>query len=202
MGKWLAVGALALIALLVLLWKQLESSEATPRPTPVAQPAPVAPAMPAAVALPAPAPVPAPAPPPAQPPKLDPQSDEFFHKHDEVVVPTLMRSAVKCWENLPGAAREKFNRNQSIVLKFKQKIANGTVSINDVVVERSSIGDAALEACFIQQIRNTTWHDDQLPDWEQDDEIKLGPRTLKKYTRENIEYVGPEAPATPVYIRE
>jgi len=202
MAKWLAIGALALIALLVLMMKQLESSEATPRPTPAARPEPAPHVMPAAVPLPAePAPAAAPAE-PAKPAKLDPQSDEFFHKHDEVVVPNLMRSAVKCWENLPGGSKERFNRNQSIVLKFKQKIVNGTVSIHDVEVDRSSIGDAALEACFIQQIRNTTWHDDQLPDWEQDDEIKLGPRTLKKYTRENIEYVGPEAPKTPVYIRE
>ncbi len=201
MGKWLAIGGLALIVLLVLMWQQLASSDATPTPAPIAK-APVAPVAavaptptPVAVAV-APEPVAAPSDKPA---KLDPQSDEFFRKHDEVVVPNLMRSAVKCWENTANKA--KFNRTQSIVLKFKQKITNGTVTIHDVTVDGSSIGDAALEACFIQQIRSTTWHDDALPDWEQEDEIKLGPRTLKKYTRENIDYVGPEAPRTPVYLR-
>ncbi|MDQ3369991.1 MAG: hypothetical protein M3680_31620 [Myxococcota bacterium] len=200
MKKLLAVGGLALIALLLVMWQQLGPSSATPSSAasaaPVATVPVVATATPVEVAAPAPA---APAE-PTKPEKLDPQSDEFFYKHDEVVVPNLMRSAVKCWENVDNKAA--YNRNQSLVLKFKQKIVNGTVTIHDVQVEGSSIKDATLEACFIQQIRNTTWHDDALPDWEQDDEIKLGPRTLKKYTRANIEYVGPEAPKTPTYIRE
>ena len=126
--------------------------------------------------------------------KMDPQSDEFFYKHDEIVVPTMMRQAVKCWENLTPAKRSEFNRTQSMVAKFKQHIRNGVVTITDLQVERSSISDPALEACFVQQLRSTTWTNPRLPDWDQEDQIKLGPRTLKKYTRENIEAVGPEAP--------
>lgn len=200
MGKWLAALGVIILVALVLLWRELDSSSAAPaapaKPPAVAQvvaPAPVA-------ATPAPAPEaaarpsePAPSEPP-KPDKMDPQSDEFFREHDEIVIPKMMRQAVKCWETLPEAKRAQFHRNQSLVAKFKQRIRDGVVTIYDLEVENSSINDPALEACFLQQLRGTTWSNPRLPDWDQDDQIKLGPRTLKKYTRENIEYVGPEAP--------
>jgi hypothetical protein len=211
--KWLAVAALALIAILIVMWREINTSQATPAPTVAAKadvvtygPTPVV-----EVAAPAPTAEAKTAPenmiPPMEPPKpapatgkYDPQSDEFFYKHDEIVVPMVMRSAVKCWEALKPEARAKFHRNQSIVIKFKQKIVNGTVSMYGAEVERSSIKDPSLEKCFYDQVLATTWKDDKLPDWEQDDEIKISPRVLKKYTRENIEYVGAEAPKAGTYL--
>jgi hypothetical protein len=194
MGKWLAALGAILLVVLVLLWRELDSSSAAPLP-------PVKPEAPAQVAQ-APEPKPEvkqPEAPAAEAPdpskeKMDPQSDEFFREHDEIVVPNMMRSAVKCWDSLPAAKRQSFHRNQSLVAKFKQKIRNGVVTIEGLEVERSTINDPALEACFVQQLRSTTWTNPRLPDWDQEDQIKLGPRTLKKYTRENIEYVGAEAP--------
>ena len=202
MAKWFALAGIAILLLLFLLWKQLDSTSATAAPKPketetkvVTGPAP-APKQtePVQVAVANPGDKPAVK-------KLDPQSDEFFHKHDDKVVARLMKEAVKCWENLSPTKQAEFNRNQSMVMKFKQRIRNGTVTINDVEVERSTIGDTALEACFVQHIRGATWHSEELPDWDQDDEIKLGPRTLKKYTKANIDHVGPPAPKHGTYIR-
>lgn len=199
MGKWLAALGVVLLVVLVLLWRELDSTSAA---APVAEPArPAATQVasapgPKAGVKPAAAPAtvePAPAAAPAAD-KMDPQSDEFFHHHDEIVVPQMMRQAVKCWENLSSAKRAEFHRNQSLTAKFKQRIRDGVVTIYDLEVERSSISDPALEACFLQELRGTTWSNPRLPDWDQEDQIKLGPRTLKKYTRENIEYVGPEMP--------
>jgi len=196
MGKWL--GALGVIVLLVLvfLWRELNSSSAAPaepaKPAAAQVASAPAPKPTAEAAEPAAAEPEKPAPPPSD--KMDPQSDEFFREHDEVVTKKLMMQAVKCWENLPEAKRVTFHRNQNMVAKFKQRIRNGVVTISDLEVESSSISDPALEACFIQQLRGTTWSNPRLPDWDQDDQIKLGPRTLKKYTRANIDYVGPEAP--------
>jgi hypothetical protein len=206
--KWLGIAALALIAILIVMWKQVDTAVATPapevKPTQVSQ-APVQALTPIAIPPSTPDVVEAPTD-PASPvenddgTKYDPQSDEFFHKHDEVVIPQVMRSAVKCWEQLEPAKQKLFHRNQSIVIKFKQKIVNGTVTMYDASVERSSIKDPALESCFYKQVLATTWHDAKLPDWEQDDEVKISPRVLKKYTRANIEYVGAEAPKTPTYL--
>ena len=205
--KWLGIAALALIAILIVMWRQVDTDvSAAPeaKPVQVAQ-APVQQALtPITVPPSAPEVVEAPAAPLEEKTddggKYDPQSDEFFYKHDEIVVPQVMRSAVKCWEALEPAKKKLFHRNQSIVIKFKQKIVNGTVTMYDAKVERSSIKDPALESCFYKQVIATTWHDDKLPDWEQDDEVKISPRVLKKYTRENIEYEGREAPPPGTYL--
>jgi hypothetical protein len=205
--KWLGIAALALIAILIVMWRQIDTDVSTPapeaKPVQVAQ-APAQPAL-TPITIPPSTPDVVEAPPPPVEKtddggKYDPQSDEFFHKHDEVVIPQVMRSAVKCWEALEPAKQKLFHRNQSIVIKFKQKIVNGTVTMYDAKVERSSIKDPALETCFYNQVLATTWRDDRLPDWEQDDEVKISPRVLKKYTRANIEYVGAEAPKTPTYL--
>jgi len=195
-GKWLAALAAVIILVLVLLWRELDTSSAAPIEAAPPAPAQVAraPEPKPEVKAPEPAPEPAPAPPAPASDKMDPQSDEFFREHDEIVTKKLMMQAVKCWENLPAAKREGFHRNQSMKAKFKQKIRNGVVTIEDLEVTDSSLNDPALQACFVQQLRGTTWSNARLPDWDQEDTIKLGPRTLKKYTRENIDYVGPEAP--------
>ena len=193
MGKWLAAFGVIILVVLVLLWRELDSSSAaaSAAPAPPAAPVEVARAGEPKAAV-AAAPVAAEAPAEPAPEKMDPQSDEFFHHHDEVVIPKMMRQAVKCWEGLSPTKRAEFHRNQSMTAKFKQRIRNGVVTLYDLEVERSSISDPALEACFLQQLRSTTWTNARLPDWDQEDQIKLGPRTLKKYTRENIEYVGSE----------
>ncbi len=199
--KWLAIGAIALVAVLAVLWHQLQAPSETPVAAPVAKKS----AAPVLVASAAPIPVeaaPEAAPvDPGKPQKLDPQSDEFFYKHDEVVIPNVMKQAVKCWEGLDATKRQKFHRNQSMVINFKQKIVNGTVTMYDAKIDHSSWNDPALESCFFNAVLATSWHDDTLPDWDQEDQIKISARTLKKYTQENINYVGPEAPKVPTLMK-
>ncbi|MGN6108866.1 MAG: hypothetical protein ACTHU0_27415 [Kofleriaceae bacterium] len=117
MRKWLVVCGAVVIAALILLWKELDSSVAAPpvAPTPIAElrkPAPM-PVIAEAdrgsepVAAPTPA-TPAAPDTPAKPDKIDPKSDEFFYAFDEMVVPNLSRDAVKCYENLG----RRVHRNQ------------------------------------------------------------------------------------------
>lgn len=195
MKKLLAILAVVILVVLVLLWRELGASDPAPE---AAKPAPPVQVAAAPKAAPATTPKAAVVEPPVETKpasdKMDPSSDEFFYQHDEVVIPIMMRQAVQCWEALSPTKRAEFHRNQSMVAKFKQRIRNGVVTIHDLEVERSSIGDAALEACFVQKLRGATWSNPRLPDWDQEDTIKLGPRTLKKYTRENIEADGPPQP--------
>jgi hypothetical protein len=208
MGKWLAAGGVALIIVLVVLWKQLDF---TATAAPVVSREPVAEVVAPAPSTPAPKPAeeqPAPVA-DVQPGKMDPASDEFFYKFEEMVVPRLTRHAVKCYDDYTKSGRPALHRNQNLVLGFKHKIVNGQVTVHDVYIKKSSIShavdtkrvegfvyDPALEACFIQQIRNAGWKDDRLPDMDlEDDEIVLSPgRGMKKYMRDNIEYVGAEGP--------
>lgn len=198
MAKWLVGAGIAIVVMLVLLWRQLDDSSATaapPPPKPVAvavtQPTPSDVATPVAVEPVAVVPVPEPV--PERKKKIDVESDEFFHKFQEVVPAVLSRNAVKCYEGIS----KRVNRSQSVVYKFKVKIKDGVVTIKDTAVERSSLGDgnSALETCFLQEIARSTWTDAELPDWEAEDQLTISPeRGLKKYTRENIEYVGEPAP--------
>jgi len=194
MGKWLLGAGIALLVILLLLWRQLDSSSATAAPHEAAAPEVAAPKATSPAAKPAPAEqvaVAAPAPADDKPKKMDPNSDDFFFKHDEMVVPRVSREAVKCIE---GHTEKTDDRNKSVVIKFKQHVRDGKVQLTDVEIERSTLTDPALEACFLQQVRNTSWTDAAMPDWDQEDQVKLGFRQLKKYTRANIDYVGEEAP--------
>jgi len=197
MAKWLAAGGAALLVLLFLLWRELQpvdikAAAAQTRPlteTPSATASAHGAAKPAqAVAVEAPA---APKVDDGKPAKLDPRSDEFFNKFDETIPRVLTRNAAKCYEGRHG----QLHRNQKLSLRYKVKVVNGEVLISDVTIKESTLGDAALETCFIQQVQRSTWKDDELPDVGIDDELVLRPeRGMKKYWQDNIDYVGAEAP--------
>lgn len=200
MRKWLA-GAIALLVLAVVLWMQLQSPVARPvvaehavSPAAAAAPA-VGPAAGSGTSAVAQAAAPAAPEPeldvPERPAKIDPRSDEFFTRFDEVVPRELTRNAARCYEGRHG----QLHRNQGLKLKYKIRIAKGQVTVHDITVKESSIEDSALETCFIQEVARSSWKDDELPDWEQDDELVIRPeRGMKKYWRDNADYVGPEAP--------
>src|SRR5215470_13376246 len=138
MAKWLAAGGVAILAIVLLLWLQMQPSDPEPvtrapvaPPTQVAMAAP-APAQPEKPAVaPAPSEPPAAAPEPVRPAKLDPRSDEFFNKFDDIVPSRLTRNAAKCYEGRHG----QLHRNQKLSLRFKTKIVNGEVSIHDVTIK-------------------------------------------------------------------
>jgi len=193
MGKWLAAGGLVVIVLLLLLWREMRPTDAMPV---TAKPHPAAVTQPE-VALVAPA-----APPDAvaaevvaaedtKPAKLDPRSDEFFYKFDEAIPKVLTRNAAKCYEGRHG----QLHRNQKLSLRYKVQVVNGEVRVHDVTIKESTLGDSALETCFIQEVQRSTWKDDQLPDVGIDDELVLRPeRGMKKFWKDNMDYVGAEAP--------
>ena len=202
MGKWLAIGGAALLILLLVLWRQLDTSSASPEPVKKAEPTPaqydaLAQAKAVAKAEHEKAGVPEPvAPPPSangKPAKIDPASDEFFYKFQEVTPAILSREVVKCYEGRPDSQR--LNRNQKLTLEFHIKIKDGEVTISNVHEKANTLNDSALTACFTQSVQRKTWHDDALPDWEADDQLLIRPeRGLKKYMQSNIDYVGAEAP--------
>lgn len=189
MGKWLVAGGVAIVALAILLLLQMRPSTSAPvTHQPVPPHTQVAVLDKPVAAAPEPEVTPEPE---VAPGKLDPRSDEFFYKFDELMPKTLTRNAAKCYEGRHG----QLHRNQKLSLRFKTKIVNGEVSVHDVKIKESTLNDPALETCFIQEVQRSAWKDDELPDWEQDDELVLRPeRGMKKYWKDNIDYVGAEAP--------
>ncbi len=181
MGKWLALAALAVLALALVVLRQLGQpgleAEAAPvrvRPAEVVLAPVAAPAARIVVAAPAAAPA------AEVPARIDVQSDAFFYTFQEVVPKVLSRNAARCYEGIAT----RVHRNQKLVLAFKTRIAAGVVTVRDVVITTSTLDNPALEACFLQEVQRSTWTDPALPDWEADDELVIRPeRGLKKYLR-------------------
>jgi hypothetical protein len=185
-GKWLAAGAVALVALLALLWMQIrEPAAAGPAPKQdVAQAAP-APAMNTASDL---ARV-------AQKArelkahggKIDPATDAFTYAFDERVSPMGLMNAAKCYTG----GINRVHRNQNTKLHYDVVIKDGVVKFENVRIAATSITDKVLNDCFVREVAKTTWTDENLPDWKQDDELVISPeRSMKKFTKDNLEYEG------------
>lgn len=199
MGKWLAAGGVALVVVLIVMWRQLDAGDATAAPQPAAKPAAAQPTYDALAEAKkvasdehAKAGVVEPPPPaPGETKKVDVQSDEFFYKFQEATPKILSAQAAKCYDGREG----QLNLNAKLTLQFHIKIKNGEVTISNVHPSADTLGDPALSTCFTQSVIRNTWKDDTLPDWEADDELVIRPeRGLKKYLQSNINYVGAEAP--------
>ena len=188
MKKLLAAGAVVVIGLLVLIWYQLHApADAAPAPAPKAEApaqAAVAPRAQGSGLAEAAAKVGAAT---GKPEKVDPASDAFFYKFDDLQPAMLTRNAASCYSGGLG----RVGRNAKLKLSFKDKIVDGEVTVTDVKIVESTISDQALIDCFVREVQNTKWHDDSLPDWTQPDELVIRPeRGMKKYTKENMEYQG------------
>lgn len=179
----LVAGTIVVLAALALIWWQMREPEETPTPTP--QQVVVARIAPAQAQLAAAAKKIAEA--QAQSGKLDPASDAFFYR-EEAIVPRLTAQAADCYTG----GLHRVHRNAKVKLGFAISIKDGIVSAKDVHVVESTIKDKALESCFVKQVAQTSWRDDEMPDYlSKDEEMVIRPeRGMKKFTKENREYQG------------
>lgn len=187
MARWLAAATVAVLALLALLWMQIREPAAAVAPAKAREVA--APAAQAAItnadqlAIAAQKVREA----QAQSGKIDPASDAFTYRFDEQVTPQLTMNAAKCYTG--GLSR--VHRNQKTKLDMKLHIKNGVVTVSDVKIVETTIADKALNNCFVREVAKTTWTDEQLPDWSQEEELVIRPeRGMKKFTAENLAYEG------------
>jgi hypothetical protein len=190
MAKWLAAGGVILLALVVLLWYQMQGTGAVAapaaKPAPVAQetaqPAKAAPLANAVATIAATG---------AQSGKIDTASDAFFNQFTDKLPSIVTGNAIrKCYQG--GLHRR--DRDQFLTVEFVDHIKNGEVTISDVKVKKSDLNDPGLESCMISAIAASHWHDDALPDTSQPDEVTINPeRIVKKYVDDS--YEGAMAPA-------
>ena len=188
MGKWLAAGGVVLLALVLLLWYQMQATGAvaapSPKPAPAAieptaaHPAPLAHAVAAVTAA------------NAQAGKIDVASDAFFNQFTDKLPSIVTGNAIrKCYKG--GLSRR--DRDQFVTLEFIDHIKHGEVTISDVRIKKSELNDPALESCMIAAVGASHWHDDSLPDASQPDEVTINPeRIVKKYVDDS--YEGAPAP--------
>src|SRR4051794_12259157 len=140
MAKWLAAGGFVLLALVIVLWYQMQETGAVaapaPKPVPVAEQAQAAPSAPLAHAI---AAVTATS---AQSGKIDPASDAFFSQFTDKIPSIISGNAIrKCYQG--GLHRR--GRDAFLTLEFVDHIKNGEVTVSDVKIKKSDLNDAALE---------------------------------------------------------
>jgi hypothetical protein len=111
--------------------------------------------------------------------KLDPSSQEFFLRFDEMIAPRLTKEAASCY-------RGGKQRDQKVKFSFIKRIKDGRVTITDVKQVTSTMGDASLERCMFEKVANfASWYDPEFPDIDGlEDEVLIRVRALKKYQQE------------------
>jgi len=187
MGKWLAAAAVVVVGLLVVLWLQLKqpaeaavaAQPATPSPIAIAtgvakqtELAEIGKKVAAATTTDG---------------KISKASDEFFYRFDDLQPSMLTRNAAKCYTG----GLHRVHRNQKVKLAFDNRIKDGEVTVENVRVVEATIDDQPMIDCFVKEVQNTHWHDDQLPDYSAPDELVIRPeRGMKKYTEDNLKYEG------------
>ena len=192
MRKLLALGALGVIALIVLIWHEMHASVdaapvEAPQQQPAAAPAPVATQTTQAARALAQVAQATRATPDG---KVNPNSDDFFYSFVEKGPKVASRAAMSCYA---GGLHRKA-QNQWITFSFVETIKNGEVTINKVTVDSTNFNDKELEDCMIAAVGKAHWHDDSLPDTDKyEDSVTLNPeRAGKKYLPSDHE--GPLAP--------
>ena len=187
MKKLLAIGAVALLALVALLWYQMHE------PVDVAAAAPAAPAQ-------AIAPTSAPAATGLQKAvakvaaaetksdKMETDSDEFFYTFQDVVTQVVTRNAVsKCYVG----GLHSVDRHAKVKFTFKETIRDGKMKVTDVKVAESTINDPQMIACMQKEIESSTMENGRWPDYEQPDMALIRPESNShKFSKEAMSYEG------------
>ncbi len=106
--------------------------------------------------------------------QLDPQSEEFSHRLDVGIPDKFRASLARC-------DRSNFDPDAKISLSYTLHIEGGRVSASNVQVEKSDLGDSALESCMVQAVENATWDAPDLPNTREEQDLFIRIRSLDKY---------------------
>lgn len=119
--------------------------------------------------------------------KIDPASDAFIYRFDEAITPAVTMAAAKCYTG----GLDRVHRNDKTKLSYNVVIKDGVVRVTDVKIVESTIANKAMNDCFVRETALVSWKDDQLPDFATDDIVVLRPeRGMKKFNAENLAYEG------------
>lgn len=182
--KWLGLAAVAALVGLLVLWRLAGSSSSEPAPPPTVvkgadpvgrPPAAVKQATPIATADDDDRPqIEA----PAEDAPIRKYSDEFWERVDEVYSRRLLGFAADCY-------RGGKDRKQKLKVSYFLDINAGHVTVRDVKIVDSTMGDAALEQCMVKAVGKAAWDDPRMPDWKSDpsesEHLLIRIETLKRF---------------------
>ncbi len=212
MGKWLAAAGIALLVILVFLWRSLDE----PATVVVAQTKKVelvktAPSVELAMAeSTAKEKASEQARAEGKTEVMDAGSVLFTQHFIDPIPKRLWKEASVCYEGKLGSR----HRNSKIKYTFNIIVKNGKVSVQDFKVATdedgkpvNTINDAAIESCFHSKLANYGWDGNAdmpegytIPDYVWPDELVIRPERSKKYYKDNVDYVGDEVPGRDKYV--
>ena len=107
--------------------------------------------------------------------KLDPKSDAFIELVDEIIPRRLYgRVADRCYQrNYPDW--------EKIKLSIKERAVGGQYMITDVSIIESNIQSNEMRDCIVSAVKGASWGADEMPDWEDEDELFIRVSGMKKY---------------------
>lgn len=104
---------------------------------------------------------------------LSENSPQFIDQVDTIIPNQFRAKASKCYT---GPLDDR-----KLKLAYRLRIINGRVSATNIRVKNSTIADPALERCLIAAVREASFTRETMPDFEEDEELFIRLRTLKKY---------------------
>jgi hypothetical protein len=108
-------------------------------------------------------------------------SDEFYAHLDEVYGRRLRGYAAPCYQG-------GHDRKGKVRLLFTWKISGGAVSVANVRVDETTLGDAKLEACMVKAVAAAHWTDPRMPDWAthpgEEERLLIRIENLKRFASE------------------
>jgi hypothetical protein len=102
----------------------------------------------------------------AAPDKLDVKSDAFRNRLDEQIPSRLYGEAAHCYKG-------GLDRDRRMDVTYHIRVVDGAVTIGDVRVTESTLGDTSLERCIRDKVTAARWSDPELPDLEEDDDLDM-----------------------------
>jgi hypothetical protein len=105
--------------------------------------------------------------------KLAPGSEGLRRRLDDQIPARLSAEAAHCYHaGLPPDGR--------FDVTYHLRIRGGDVSIASLSANENTLGDGAAERCIHDRILAAKWHDDELPDLEEDDDLYLRAGALER----------------------
>lgn len=112
-----------------------------------------------------------------KPELLVPGGDKFNHRLDVAIPDQFRAAAAHCYD--PNEL--KLDPNLTLKISLQLRVVQGEVSATDVSIAKSELNNQELEQCFVSAVKQGRWYHEDLPDWNEEQELFIRLRALKKY---------------------
>jgi hypothetical protein len=102
------------------------------------------------------------------------EGEALARRLDEQIPTRLYAEAARCYHG--GRSPD-----EKIDLHYRLRVANGTVSVSEVHVEASTLGDSGLERCIIDRVETFRDRDDELPDLDEGGDVFVSIGGMKPF---------------------